>query len=87
MTLIYDALNDCYVWVEVDDENIELSPQFDTEEDAMQWYGRLATIMFEDFGINDEQQKKNPWKKLHGQKTIPKCVRGPNCHLLPKTEN
>lgn len=60
MTLIYDALNDCYVWVEVDDENIELSPQFDTEEDAMQWYGRLATIMFEDFGINDEQQKKNP---------------------------
>lgn len=59
MTLIYDELNDCYVWVEVDDENIELSPQFDTEEDAKQWYGRLATIMFEDFGINDEQQKKN----------------------------
>ena len=52
MTLIYDELNDCYVWVEVDDENIELSPQFDTEEDAIQWYGRVSKIMFEEFGIS-----------------------------------
>ena len=65
MTLIYDELNDCYVWVEVNDENIELSPQFDTEEDAIQWYNRVAEIIVKNFRVIDEQQKKNPQTKLH----------------------
>ena len=51
MTLFYDEFDDVYVWVETDDENIELSPRFDDEEGAIQWYGRVAKIMFEEFGV------------------------------------
>jgi hypothetical protein len=51
VTLFYDEFDDVYVWVETDDENIELSPRFDDEEGAIQWYGRIAKIMFEEFGV------------------------------------
>lgn len=51
MTLIYDDLNSCYVWVDTKNEHTELSPQFDTEEDAIQWYGLVAKIMFKEFGV------------------------------------
>lgn len=27
--------------------------------EATQWYDRVTTIIFEEFGITDEQQKKN----------------------------
>lgn len=51
MTLSYDEFHNEYVWVETHDENIELSPRFDEEEYAIQWYGRISTIIFEEFGI------------------------------------
>ena len=51
MTLIYDDFDDVYIWVETHDENIPLSPEFDDEESARQWYGRVASIMFEEFGV------------------------------------
>jgi hypothetical protein len=35
--LINDEYNDCWVWTEEHDENIELSPHFDYEADAIQW--------------------------------------------------
>lgn len=41
MKLLYDDINQIYVWVEDYDENIELSPHFDYEEDADQWYVRM----------------------------------------------
>jgi hypothetical protein len=37
---------------ETHDENIELSPRYD-DEDAQQWYGRVAAIMFEEFGVKE----------------------------------
>ena len=42
MRLINDDLNDCWIWVDERDEDIELSPHFDYEEDAIQWYSRIA---------------------------------------------
>ncbi len=41
MTLLNDDLNQIYVWVDDLDENIELSPHFDYEEDALQWRDRM----------------------------------------------
>lgn len=41
MKLLYDDLNQIYVWVDDLDENIELSPHFDYEEDAEQWFQRI----------------------------------------------
>jgi hypothetical protein len=37
MKLLLDDYNQVYVWVEDLDENIELSPRFDYEEDAVEW--------------------------------------------------
>jgi len=51
MRLLNDELNGVYVWVDDNDENVELSPHFDYEEDAIQWYGRIAKDIFEEFGI------------------------------------
>ena len=41
MKLILDDYNQVYVWVEDLDENIELSPHFDYEEDAVEWRDRM----------------------------------------------
>ena len=51
MTLIFDEYDEIYVWVETHDENIKSSPKYDDEESAKQWYGRVAAIMFEEFGV------------------------------------
>jgi hypothetical protein len=45
MRLICDDYNQIYVWVEDSDENIELSPHFDYEEDAMEWRDRMAQLL------------------------------------------
>jgi hypothetical protein len=41
MRLINDEYNDCWVWVEDHNEDLELSPHFDYEEDAIQWRDRM----------------------------------------------
>jgi hypothetical protein len=41
MKLFLDDYNQVYVWVEDLDENIELSPRFDYEEDAVEWRHRI----------------------------------------------
>jgi hypothetical protein len=56
MRLILDDYNGVYVWVDDGDENIELSPHFDYEEDAIQWYGRISKDIFEEYGINRETE-------------------------------
>jgi hypothetical protein len=45
MVLIYDEYGDFWVWVEKNDHDTELSPQFDTEEDALLWRTRLINIL------------------------------------------
>lgn len=45
MKLICDDYDQVYVWVEDQDENIELSPRFDYEEDAIQWKSRLEELL------------------------------------------
>lgn len=47
MRLILDDYNQVYVWVEDHNENLELSPHFDYEEDALQWKDRLQSILLE----------------------------------------
>ena len=41
MKLLMDDLNQIYVWVDDYDENIEYSPHFDYEEDAVQWREKM----------------------------------------------
>ena len=41
MKLICDDYNEIYVWVDDNDENLELSPHFDYEEDALVWKERI----------------------------------------------
>lgn len=43
MKLLRDEVNGVYVWVDDNDENVELSPHFDYEEDATAWYQRMKT--------------------------------------------
>jgi hypothetical protein len=56
MRLILDDYNGVYVWVDNDNENEELSPHFDYEEDAIQWYGRVSAHILDEFGIKDKKQ-------------------------------
>jgi hypothetical protein len=41
MRLVHDEYNDCWVWVEDHNEDLELSPHFDYEEDAIRWRDRM----------------------------------------------
>ena len=45
MTLIHDDIDEVYVWVESNNHDIELSPEFDTEEDARLWRTRMINIL------------------------------------------
>ena len=45
MILIYDDYNDCWVWVERNKNEIELSPTFETEKEARAWLSRVANII------------------------------------------
>jgi hypothetical protein len=47
MRLICDDYQQVYVWVEDHDENVELSPHFDYEEDAIQWRDRMKELVHE----------------------------------------
>jgi hypothetical protein len=47
MKLLCDDLDQIYVWVDDQDENIELSPHFDYEEDAIQWRERMKKELHE----------------------------------------
>lgn len=44
MKLLCDDIQGIYVWVEDHDENIELSPHFDYEDDAVQWKNRIIEL-------------------------------------------
>jgi len=59
MTLIYDDFDDVYIWVETDNHDIPLSPEFDDEASARQWYGRVAAIMFNEFAVTSNQAMTN----------------------------
>ena len=45
MSLIYDEYADVWVWVESNNHDIALSPEFDTEEDARLWRTRMINIL------------------------------------------
>lgn len=44
MRLIFDDYDGFYVWVDDKDENIELSPRFDEEYDALNWQKHMKRI-------------------------------------------
>jgi hypothetical protein len=44
MRLICDDFQNVYVWVDDQDENLELSPHFDYVEDAIQWKQRMEQL-------------------------------------------
>ena len=52
MHLVTDDYTQVYYWV--DDNDICISPRFDYEEDAIQWYGKISKCVFEDFGIKKD---------------------------------
>lgn len=45
MSLIYDEYADVWVWVESNNHDIPLSPEFDTEDDARLWRTRMINIL------------------------------------------
>lgn len=46
MRLKLDDHNGVYVWTDDNNENVELSPHFDYEEDAIQWYRRIQKDLY-----------------------------------------
>ena len=48
MRLICDDHNEIYVWVDDQNEDIELSPHFDYEEDALLWRIRIRVDLSKD---------------------------------------
>ena len=57
MKLILNDYTGVYVWVDDTNKDTVLSPQFDCEEDAIQWYGRMSTEIFDEYGIAKESNK------------------------------
>lgn len=45
MILLYDEYVDCWIWVEMNNHHIELSPQFDSEADARLWRTRMINLL------------------------------------------
>ena len=54
MRLINDEFNEVWVWVEDNNHDIALSPEFDFEEDARLWKTRMIHILSK--SKNDIQQ-------------------------------
>ena len=54
MKLIYDEYSEVWLWVEENDHDTALSPEFDYEEDAMLWRTRMINILTK--GKRDIQQ-------------------------------
>lgn len=48
MKLICDDYNQVYVWVEDLDEDMQLSPCFDYEEDAIAWRDRVKDLLIKE---------------------------------------
>lgn len=44
MNLIFDDYEGVFIWVKNGDPDNELSPRFDTEEDAQEWYNTVRKI-------------------------------------------
>ena len=60
MKLICDDYNEVYVWVDDADENVELSPHFDYEADAIEWKHRIQKEL-----INENSRTDNHQHVLH----------------------
>lgn len=45
MILIHDEYSDYWVWVETNNHDIQLSPEFDDEESARLWRTRMINIL------------------------------------------
>lgn len=41
MTLIFDEYNDTFLWVDTRNYDEALSPEFDTEHDALVWQNKM----------------------------------------------
>ena len=54
MKLIHDEFAEVWLWVEDNDYDTPLSPEFDYEEDAMLWRTRMIKILCKN--KNDIQQ-------------------------------
>ena len=52
MRLTIDDVNQIYYWVDEEDGS-ELSPRFDYEEDAVQWYDRICEQVASVIAIKD----------------------------------
>jgi hypothetical protein len=52
MQLKIDDVNQIYYWVDEEDGS-ELSPRFDYEEDAIQWYDRICDQVVSIISIKD----------------------------------
>lgn len=55
MNLTHDISNNCFYWlVETETEEIAVSPTFDKEEAAIEWYGLVSREILSEYGVEDE---------------------------------
>lgn len=55
MTLTFNITNKRYYWIiETDDSEIVLSPEFTSEEIALEWYNLISEEILSEYGVTDE---------------------------------
>ena len=56
MTLTFDITNNCYYWIiETDDALLTvISPEFISEENALEWYNLVSREILSKHGVTDE---------------------------------
>lgn len=59
MKLTFNKLNQTYVWVNDYNESEELSPHYDCEQRAIQWYGKISQDIFDEYGIREKTIDEN----------------------------
>lgn len=57
MQMTFDISNRCYYWlIEQEDSDIVVSPEFKSEESAIEWYGLVSREILSEYGIDDAEE-------------------------------
>ena len=55
MQMTFDVTNRCYYWlIEQKDLDIVVSPEFKSEEQALDWYAIVSREILSEYGVTDE---------------------------------
>lgn len=55
MQMTFDVTNRCYYWlIEQKDSDIVVSPEFKSEESAIEWYELVSRKILSEYGVTNE---------------------------------